>query len=110
MPFGPIVAEETPSASEALSRGDNDALSQLLQQVSLDAPLERYIIMPQPRVPDDDGAAQDAGADDSQALAGSSQRDDFRSQYKKPGRALRQAPTAKGGLAGTRGVAEPMSN
>jgi hypothetical protein len=106
MPFGPIVAEETPSASEALSRGDNDALSQLLQQVSLDAPLERYIIMPQPRTADEPSKA---GTDESQALAGSLQREEFRSR--KPGRSLRQAPSAgKGNLAATRGVAEPISN
>lgn len=110
LPFGPIVAEETPSASEALSRGDNDALTQLLQQVTLDAPLERYVIQPQPREPEDDGTGQHAVADESQALGSSLQKDDFRSQIKKPGRSLvkQQYASGKGTMAATRGVAEPI--
>jgi hypothetical protein len=111
MPFRPIVAEETPSASEALSRGDDDALSQLLQQVSLDAPLERYIISPRPRETEDE-AAQDDTAQESQALGGSMGRSDenWRSKLGKPGRAL-----AKGSAASERSAigkfqgAAPMS-
>jgi len=109
MPFGPIVAEETPTASEALSRGDNDALAQLLKEVTLDAPLERYIITPRPVVPDDDATMQDGKGDESQPLVSSTGRDDnWRKDFKKPGRSLVKPSGAAAGRGATRAFAEPM--
>jgi len=43
LPFGPIVPEETPGASELVSRED-DPLLRILQQISMDSVLERYKI------------------------------------------------------------------
>merc|ERR1712118_462077 len=105
MPFGPIVAEETPSASEALSRGDNDALSQLLQQVALDAPLERYVITHMPKEVEEEGAPPEA--EESQPLGASLGKDDFRSQFRKQKALAKGAPS--GTRSATRAFAEPIS-